>query len=57
MPDKNYLVIIGGFQKGYFNNEFANLKVNRISVSQYSLDAWIVVSKIINLYENAFGII
>ena len=54
---KNYLVIIGGFQKGYYSNEFNNLDVNRISVSQYSLDAWIVVSKIINLYENTFGII
>ena len=54
---KNYLVIIGGFQKGYFSNEFANLNVNRISISKYSLDAWIVVSKIINFYENTFGII
>ncbi|TFG20727.1 MAG: hypothetical protein EU533_05895 [Promethearchaeota archaeon] len=55
-PPKNYLVIIGGFQKGYFSNDFTNLNVNKISVSRYSLDAWIVVSKIINLYENASGI-
>jgi len=54
---KNSLVIIGGFQKGYFSNEFTNLNVNKVSLSQYSLDAWIVVSKIINLYENTFGII
>lgn len=57
LKSKNSLVIIGGFQKGYFNNQFTNLNVNRISISQYSLDAWIVVSKIINLYENVFGII
>ena len=53
---KNSLVIIGGFQKGYFSNEFTSMDLNRISISQYSLDAWIVVSKIINLYENTFGI-
>jgi rRNA small subunit pseudouridine methyltransferase Nep1 len=53
---KNYLVIIGGFQKGYFGSDFTKLNENSISVSHYSLDAWIVVSKIINLYENAFDI-
>lgn len=54
---KNYLVIIGGFQKGYFTNDFSKITTNQISISQYSLDAWIVVSKIINFYENAFAII
>jgi rRNA small subunit pseudouridine methyltransferase Nep1 len=48
---KNHLIIIGGFQKGYFSNDFTELNANRISISQYSLDAWIVVSKVISLYE------
>ena len=56
LSSKKYLVIIGGFQKGSFNNDFTTLNANRISLSQYSLDAWIVVSKIINLYEISHGI-
>ena len=54
---KNHLVIIGGFQKGYFNNNFTKFDANRISISKYSLDAWIVASKIVNLYEISYGII
>jgi rRNA small subunit pseudouridine methyltransferase Nep1 len=54
---KNHLVIIGGFQKGHFSNNFTKLNANRISISKYSLDAWIVASKIVNLYEISYGII
>jgi rRNA small subunit pseudouridine methyltransferase Nep1 len=53
---KNHLVIIGGFQKGHFSNDFTKLNANRISISRYSLDAWIVASKIVNLYEISYGI-
>ncbi|MFW9950283.1 MAG: 16S rRNA methyltransferase, partial [Candidatus Thorarchaeota archaeon] len=48
---KNYLVIIGGFQKGFFSSEVVNLSNKLISISNYPLDAWIVVNKVISLYE------
>ena len=54
---KNYLIIIGGFQKGYFSNDFTKLNASQISISRYPLDAWIVASKIVNLYEFSYGII
>ncbi len=48
---KNYIVIIGGFQKGTFSNEVLKLSNNIISISKNSLDASIVVSRIITFYE------
>ena len=53
---KNYIVIIGGFQRGNFSKEFLELSNKIISISQYSLDAWIVVSKIISFYEIIYDI-
>ncbi|MFX0024255.1 MAG: 16S rRNA methyltransferase [Candidatus Hermodarchaeota archaeon] len=48
---KNKICIIGGFQKRNYSEEILNLSKNVISISKYSLDAWVVVSKIINFYE------
>jgi rRNA small subunit pseudouridine methyltransferase Nep1 len=48
---KNTIAIIGGFQKNTYSDELLNLSENLISISKYSLDAWVVVSKVINLYE------
>lgn len=48
---KNYITIVGGFQKGTFSKEIMQLSDKIISISKYSLDAWIVVSKIISFYE------
>jgi len=48
---KNYIAIIGGFQKKTFSNEILALSSKKISLSQYTLDAWIAVSKVINYYE------
>jgi len=48
---KNYIVIIGGFQKGTFSNEIYSLSKDVISISHYSLDAWNVVNKVITFYE------
>lgn len=48
---KNYVAIIGGFQKGTFSNEIYDLSENVISISPYSLDAWNVMNKIITFYE------
>jgi len=48
---KNYIAIIGGFQKGKFSKQIMELSNNLISISQYSLDAWIVVNKVISFYE------
>ena len=49
--NKNYVAVIGGFQKSTFSKEILQLSENLISLSDYSLDAWIVVSKITNYYE------
>ncbi|MFX1235300.1 MAG: 16S rRNA methyltransferase [Promethearchaeota archaeon] len=48
---KNYITIIGGFQKGGFSENILELSKKIISISKYSLDAWIVVSKVISFYE------
>ncbi len=52
-PDasKNYIAIIGGFQKGGFSRDTLALAKDTISISKFPLDAWVVVSKIINFYE------
>ena len=54
---KNIIAIIGGFQKNTFSDEFLGLSENLTSISKYSLDAWVVVSKIINFYELSHNII
>jgi rRNA small subunit pseudouridine methyltransferase Nep1 len=48
---KNEVVIIGGFQKGFFSPKILDLGKKLISISRYPLDASIVVNKIINFYE------
>ncbi len=48
---KNYIVIIGGFQKGYFAEDILNLSDKIVSISNYSLDAWVIVNKIVSFYE------
>jgi len=54
---ENIITIIGGFQKSTFSDELLGLSKNLISISKYSLDAWVVVSKIINFYEMSHDII
>ena len=54
---KNEVVIIGGFQKGSFSQKILDLGKEIISISKYSLDASIVVNKIINFYEIVNNII
>jgi len=48
---KNYIAIIGGFQKGYFAEDILNLSDKIVSISNYSLDAWVIVNKIVSFYE------
>ncbi|MFW9818911.1 MAG: 16S rRNA methyltransferase [Candidatus Thorarchaeota archaeon] len=50
-PSKNAICIIGGFQKRNYSEEILKLSKNLISLSKYTLDAWVVISKIINFYE------
>ena len=50
-PQRNYIAIVGGFQKGGFSNNVLALSDNIISLSNYSLDAWVTVNKIISFYE------
>lgn len=54
---KNVLCIIGGFQKSNYSEEVSKLSKKLISLSNYSLDAWVVISKIINFYELYHNII
>jgi len=53
---KNIIAIIGGFQKNTFSEELLRLSNNLISISEYSLDAWIVTNKIITYYELSHNI-
>ncbi|MFX1274538.1 MAG: hypothetical protein ACFFBP_10745 [Promethearchaeota archaeon] len=48
---KNYVALVGGFQKNTLSSDILALSDNIISISRYSLDAWIVISKILNIYE------
>ncbi len=52
---KNVVVVIGGFQKGTFSSDVLGLANNMVSVSEHPLDAWIVVSKVIEHYELFLG--
>ncbi|MFX1365079.1 MAG: hypothetical protein ACFFCE_02440 [Promethearchaeota archaeon] len=54
---KNYIALIGGFQKNGFSKYVINLSDNLISISEYSLDAWIVTNRIITYYELIYGIL
>jgi len=54
---KNIIIIIGGFQKGNFAQDILKLSEKIISISQYSLNAWNVVNKIITFYEIAHNIL
>jgi len=53
----NYIIIIGGFQKGFFSPKTLELSKKLISISNYALDAWVVVNKVISLYEIANDIL
>ena len=55
-PSKEIVVIIGGFQKNNFSDSIKRLSNNLISISKYSLDAWVVISKVINMYELSHNI-
>ena len=48
---KNYVAIIGCFQKGFFSDEILSLSNKIVSISHFSLDAWVAVSKAIGYYE------
>ncbi len=52
---KNVIAVIGGFQKGTFSSKVQELSNNIVSVSEHPLDAWIVVSKVIEHYELFLG--
>jgi rRNA small subunit pseudouridine methyltransferase Nep1 len=54
---KDFVVIIGCFQKGFFTDEILELSNRLVSISHYSLDAWVVLSRIITLYEIANDIL
>jgi rRNA small subunit pseudouridine methyltransferase Nep1 len=48
---REIVAIIGGFQKKSFSDYLKGFSDKIISISRYSLDAWVVISKIINFYE------
>ncbi|MFX1436189.1 MAG: 16S rRNA methyltransferase [Promethearchaeota archaeon] len=54
---KNYITIVGGFQKSIFSKDILKLSENLISISQHSLDAWIVSNRIITYYELTYRIL
>jgi len=50
---KKILVLIGGFQKGMFNEDILSISDNLICLYNESLDSWIIASRIITFYELA----
>jgi rRNA small subunit pseudouridine methyltransferase Nep1 len=54
---KEIVAIVGGFQKNSFSDDIMCLSNNLISLSKYPLDAWVVISKIINFYELSYSVI
>ncbi len=54
---KNFVVLIGCFQKGFFTDKILELSNRLVSISHYSLDAWVVLSRVITLYEIANDIL
>jgi len=54
---KNLVVIVGCFQKGYFSDEILSLSNRIVSISQFHLDAWVALSKVIGYYEISNDII
>jgi rRNA small subunit pseudouridine methyltransferase Nep1 len=55
-PSQEIVAIIGGFQKKRYSDSIMRLSNNLVSISKYSLDAWVVLSKIINMYELSHNI-
>ena len=54
---KNYVVIVGCFQKGNFSEKVLSLSNKIVSISHYHLDAWVVLSRVIGYYEISNGIV
>ncbi len=54
---KNYIAIVGGFQKSSFSSNIHDLSENLISLSQYPLEAWVAINRIITYYELTYGIL
>ena len=48
---KNYVAIVGCFQKGYFTDNILSLSNKIVSISRYHLDAWVALNKVIGYYE------
>lgn len=49
---KDIVFIVGGFPHGSFSPEIEALSNNRISISDLSLEAWIVLNRLITYREN-----
>ena len=54
---KNYVIIVGGFQKSSFSKDIVNLSENSFSISKHSLDAWVATNRIITYYELTYRIL
>uniref|UniRef100_A0A7C4D2I9 Ribosomal RNA small subunit methyltransferase Nep1 n=1 Tax=Ignisphaera aggregans TaxID=334771 RepID=A0A7C4D2I9_9CREN len=54
--DRSVCIIIGAFQHGDFRREFLTLSREHVSIFPKPLDAWIVVSRVIEGIENTLNI-
>ncbi|MFX1397435.1 MAG: 16S rRNA methyltransferase [Promethearchaeota archaeon] len=54
--DKETITIIGGFQKNTFSSQLLKLTNNILSLSSFSLDAWIAISRLLSYFEIASGV-
>lgn len=54
--NKSYIILIGGFSKGNFSEYILNFSKNLIKIDPEPLDSVIVLSKVINSYEDKINL-
>ena len=54
---KPIAILIGGFQKGYYSKEIQKIPGSEISISPHGMDSWIIINRVITLYEYYSGLL
>lgn len=54
--EKNPLIVVGGFQKGTFSKQIAEIINKKVSIDPQSLHLWTVISKIVATIENILNL-
>lgn len=49
---RDFVVLIGGFQKGAFSKKIQKLSTHQIALGSVGLDSWIAVQRVVTAFEN-----